>query len=101
MYNSCQHPKKIFIYLASVKKLLIDSWSINEQQPGLGLVRICCWEFEIGPIHIPTFQEKVTHSYTNRSDFGWNFDQSYPIFFRFSYIFEPILAQFLEKKIEN
>ena len=56
----------------------------------LVLVGKCCWEFEIGFIHIPTFQERVTHSYTNLPNFGWNFDQSYLIFFEFSQIVEKI-----------
>ena len=63
----------------------------------LVLVGTCCWEFEIGPIQVPTFPEKVTHSYNNRPDLEPNFDQNYQIFFIF-YIFffiitfEPILA---------
>ena len=40
----------------------------------------CCWEFEIGPIHTPNFQEKVTHLFTNWPDF----DQNYLIFAKFS-----------------
>ena len=54
----------------------------------LVLVGTCRWEFETGPIHIPTFQEKVTHSYTNRPDFGQNFDKvTSPLFFLFIYFF--------------
>ena len=36
----------------------------------LVLVGKCYWEFESGLIRIPIFKEKVTHSYSNRSDFG-------------------------------
>ena len=62
-----------------------------------GLVGMCCWEFEIGPIRIPTFHEKVTHSYTNLLDLGQNFDQNYLIFFSNSLKFQPILTQISEK----
>ena len=65
-------------------------YTVVKERPGGGnsslvLVGTCHWEFEIGPIHIPTFpifQEKVTHSYTNRSNLGQNFDQNYLIFFK-------------------
>ena len=76
----------------------------------LVLVGTSRWEFETGPKHIPTFQEKVTHSYTNRElnrpDFGQNFDKvtSLPLFFLFIVFcfsnflrFKPILAQTSEK----
>ena len=38
------------------------------------LIVMWCWEFWSGPINIGVFEEKVTHSYTNRPDFGPNFD---------------------------
>ena len=41
-------------------------------------------EFESRPIQIPIFQEKVTHSYTNRFNFWPNFEQNHPIFPKFS-----------------
>ena len=41
-------------------------------------------EFESRPIQIPVFQEKVTHSYTNRLNFGSNFEQKYRLFPKFS-----------------
>ena len=46
-------------------------------QLSLVLLETCRWEFESGPIHIPIFQEKVTHLYsrTNRPTFEPNFDQ--------------------------
>ena len=37
-------------------------------------------EFENRPIQIPVFQEKVIHSYTNRPNFGPNFEQNYNFF---------------------
>ena len=47
-----------------------------------------------GAIQIPNFEEKVTHSYTHRLDFGPNFDQNYPILFsNFLLNFLPSLAQ--------
>ena len=49
----------------------------------LVLVGTCRWEFECGPIQIPIFEEKLTHSYTNRPDFGPNFDQKYRFFSNF------------------
>ena len=47
-------------------------------------------EFESRPIQIPIFQEKVTHSYTNRPDFGPNSEKNHPICPKFS----EILANF-------
>ena len=41
-------------------------------------------EFESRPIQIPIFQEKVTHSYTNRPNFGPNVEGNHPIFPKFS-----------------
>ena len=50
---------------------------------------------ESGPIQIPIFEEKVNHLYTNRPNFGLNFEQDF-------LKFEPTyLAQIWKKKIEN
>ena len=38
------------------------------------------------PIQILIFQEKVTYSYTDRPNFGPNFEQNHPIFSKFSLI---------------
>ena len=35
------------------------------------------WEYEIRPISVPTFQEKVTHSFTTQPNLGQNFAQNY------------------------
>ena len=40
---------------------------------GGGITGRAAGNFEIEPIQIPTFQEKVTHSYTNRPNFGLNY----------------------------
>ena len=63
----------------------------------LVLVGTCCWNLRSDP-HIPTFLEKMTHSYTNQPDFGPNFDQNYPIviFKRFEQI-NPFIYQILHK----
>ena len=37
-------------------------------------------QFESGHVHIPIFEEKVIHSFTNRRNFERNFDQNYLIF---------------------
>ena len=62
--------------------------SVMGGNSSLALEGMCRWEFETGPMQIPIFQEKVTHSYTNRP----TFDQNYRIFFS---KFELILAQIL------
>ena len=74
-----------------------ETWSTRDSswctRPGgnssLVLAETCCWEFEIGPIHIPTLQEKGTHSYTNRPIWGQIVTKFWPItrfflFFKFS-----------------
>ena len=68
------------------RKLVLQyySYSYFGGSATLLLVGTCLWEFEKGPIQIPIFQEKVTHSYTSRSDSGSNFDQNYLIFLKFS-----------------
>ena len=53
-------------------------WGVGWCHSSLILVGMCCWKFEIGPIHIPNFKEKVTHSYTNQLIFKKNL-KNWPI----------------------
>ena len=85
--------KTVFVIIYMTRVLLHSS---NKWQPrgysSLVLVGMCHTEFESRPIQIPIFQEKVTHSYTNRINFVPNIEQNHRFFINFIK-FEPILAQ--------
>ena len=53
--------------------------------------------FKIGPIHIPTFQAKGTHSYTGLPNFWSNLAQNYP-FFQFFLNLSQVWVKFKKKK---
>ena len=59
---------------------------------GRDSVLLQIWKWTHRPTYI-NLKEKVTHIYTNRPDFGQNFDQNYPIFSNF---LKFILAQIWE-----
>ena len=65
--------------------LLVTAHDVQTRgNSSLFLVGTCPWEFEIGSIHIPTLQEKVTHSYTNGPILGHILTKLLDFFFKLS-----------------
>ena len=84
LHSSCEILFKIFIWCRKNFK-----WS--SPRPGRGggtqvwfSLGRAATKFESRPIQTPIFQEKVTHSYTNRPNFAPNFEQNRLIFPKFS-----------------
>ena len=62
---------------------------------GFGIKDVLPQNLKVDPYKYQFFQEKVTHSYTNRSNFEANFEQNHTIFPKFS----QILAKFENRPI--